>query len=167
MPSKISESTLIGDILHEWTIEEYERHERTTRWFISVITLGFILVLYGIFSDNFLFSLILILFAIILYLQAHQPPMQVPFAVTELGVIVGSRFYKYSELKSFYIIYSPPTVKTLFFQTTALLQPSLRIPLLDKNPVKIRKTLREYLDEDLDQEEEPYSDQMVRQWKLH
>ena len=45
----------------------------------------------------------IILFAIILFLQSHQLPPQVDFKITELGIIVGGRFYTYSEFNNFYI----------------------------------------------------------------
>jgi hypothetical protein len=118
-------------------------------------------------TGNFLFALIIILFAIILFLQSHQTPPQVPFRITELGVIINNRFYIWSEFKDFYIIYEPPAVKTLFLVTVSNFRPALRIPLLDKNPIEIRQTLKEFLTEDVEKEEEPLSDRMTRNWRLH
>ena len=47
--------------------------------------------------------------------------------------------------KSFFIIYQPPEVKSLYFEFKALTKPRLVIPLKDQNPVEIRKTLLEHL----------------------
>jgi hypothetical protein len=58
-------------------------------------------------------------------------------------------------------------VKSLFIETKSTFQPRLRIPLLDENPVEIRHTLQKYLDEDISQEEEPFSDKLARSWRLH
>ena len=110
MPQKITEETLLGDIIHEWTILEYEKHTRGMVWYILAAVLGLALVLYGVFTGNFLFSLIVILAAIILFMQAHQDPRQIPFQITDLGVIVGTRFYPYSEFENFYIIYKPAII---------------------------------------------------------
>lgn len=167
MPKSITDDTLVGDVLHEWTIQEYDQHERGIWWYMFMIVLGLALVFYGIVSGNFLFSLIIILFAIIMFLQAHQTPPQVPFQITELGVVIGRRFYPYSELKEFYLIYNPPEIKTLFIDTNSPLKPMLRIPLLDTNPVDLRHTLREYLPEDTEKEAEPLSDTFARRWKIH
>ena len=125
------------------------------------------MVVYGMLSGNFLFSLVIILFSIILFMQSHQEPLQVQFQITELGVVVGGKFYTFSELNAFYIIYNPPEVKTLYFETKSILHPNLRIPLLDQNPVELKHTLREYLAEDTEKEEEPLSDRAARNWKLH
>lgn len=167
MPKIRTPETPTGAILHEWRVQEYERHSRGAAWHALMAALGAMFVLYGIFSNNFLFSLIVILFAIIIFLQAHEDPLDVPFQIAELGIIVGSRFYSYTELENFYIIYRPPEVKTLYIRHKSALRPLLRIPLLDVNPVDVRRTLRASLDEDVEKEEEPISDLFARRWKIH
>ncbi|HBU07118.1 MAG TPA: hypothetical protein DEB09_03460 [Candidatus Magasanikbacteria bacterium] len=167
MPEKITENTLIGDILHKWTIQEYEQHDRGMIWYVVMILLGLGLVIYGIISGNFLFSLIIVLVAIILFLQSHQVPPQVLFQITELGIILGNRFYSYSEFSSFYLIYQPPEVKTLFLETKSALRPLISIPLLDMDPMEIKFSLKEFLIEDTEKEDEPISDRMARNWQIH
>ncbi len=167
MPRPLTEETSIGEVHHRWIISEYEQHERGSWWYIAMITLGLALVLYGAFTLNFLFSLIIILAWIILFLQSKTAPAQVTFQITELGIAIASRFYPYSELVQFYIIYNPPEVKTLFIETKSSMRPTIRIPLLEENPVEIRETLRQYLLEDLEREEEPMSDTLARRWKIH
>ena len=92
--------------------------------------------------------------------------MPLPFQIAELGVIVGKRFYHYDELKSFYLVYQPPEVKTLFFETKNPLRPHLRVSLYDVNPLQVRDTLRQFLTEDLDHTEEPLSDMIARHWRI-
>lgn len=167
MPRIIDDKLIIGEILHSWRIKEYERHERPTAWYVLMGVLGALLVGYGIFSGNFLFALIVVLFAIILFLQSHQEPSEFPFCVTELGVCVNNRFYPYSELGKFYLIYNPPDVKMLFIDTLSPLRPALRIPLNDDDPNAVRHTLRGYLQEDVEKEEEPFGDMLARRWKIH
>ncbi|MBD3311632.1 MAG: hypothetical protein GF349_04015 [Candidatus Magasanikbacteria bacterium] len=167
MPKQITNSVLTGKILHNWKIEEFEKFNRSRRWYIFMIILGLALVLYGVFSGNFLFSLIIILFSIIIFLQSHQEPTEVPFGISELGIMIGNRFYEYNELEKFYIIYDPPETKSLFIDTKSTTRPLLRIPLKDNDPLKVRSTLKQYLEEDIEKEEEPYSDKFARVWKLH
>lgn len=167
MPKSLGDNIRIGEIVHQWTIHEYDRHQRGVLWHVGMIMLGIILVLFGLFTNNFLFSLIIILFAIILFLQSSQAPPEVQFAITSLGIVVGGKFYTFSEFENFYIIYNPPQVKTLFLDTKSPFRPLLRVPLMDMNPVEVRQTLREYLSEDFDKEEEPLSDQFARNWKIH
>lgn len=166
MGELIKENTILGNPLHEWTIQEYEQFERGTRWYLFMGGLGFVSLIYSLLKGNFLFTLVIILFAIIIWLQAHQPPLQLPFVITDLGVIVGRRFHPYTEMQSFYVVYRPPEVKTLFFETKSVLEPSMRIPLLDADPVEVRFTLLEYLPENAEKEDEPISDQLARNLRI-
>lgn len=167
MPQNITDTTQTGDILHTWKIREYEVHSRPRMWYVFTVPIGLLLVIYGIFSGNFLFALIIILFAIIIFLQSHRDPISLPFSVTDLGVIVNNRFYPYTELKDFYIIYEPPDVKQLFIEPQSAWRPTLRVPLEDINPNEIRQSLRGHLLEDIEKEEEPFSDMFARRWKMH
>ena len=167
MPKAIQPGLLIGDIQHSWEVDEYDQHERPKAWYVFMSIFGVVFVVYGMLSGNFLFALIILLAGIILFLQSHQTPLRVPIGITDLGVIVNNRFYSYSEFEGFYIIYNPPEVKTVFLETTSLLRPTLRIPLMDQNPMDIRYTLGEYLVEDVEKEEEPAVDTFARRWKMH
>ena len=158
---------LIGNTIHEWEVAEYEQHERGTRWHVIMTILGLGLVGYAVFTQNFLFALIIILFAIIVFLQSHQEPHVILFKITDLGVILNNRFYSYSEFSDFYIIYNPPEVKTLFLETESSFRPRVRVALLNQDPNEVRFTLRQYLPEDVEKEEEPLSDQMARTWRIH
>ena len=167
MPQAITKNTITGDIIHHWQVDEYDKHERGTWWYVLIIPLTIALIIYGLFSQNFLFSLIIILFSIILFLQAHQHPQKIDFAITDLGVVVGNRLYTFSEFSEFFLIYQPPFVKTLYLETKSAFRPILRIPLNEENPLDIRNTLTEFLDENLEKEEEPLTATSVRNWKLH
>lgn len=168
MPELVKAGDFVGDIFHQWDIAEYEQHkDRPKRWYIAVAVLGSLLLLYAILRSNFWFMFIILLFGIILFLQHKQTPPRIPVGVTSTGVILGNRLYPYAELTSFYIIYSPPEVQTLYIETEQTLRPLLRIPIPDDvNPIAIRENLLLYLEEDLEKEEEPLSDKLARQLRI-
>lgn len=165
MPQRITAQTLTGDPIFQWVVEEYERHVRGTLWHVLTISVGILLVIYALATDNFLFAIIIILSGIILFLQSAVEPAKVPFAITELGIVLGNRFYEYNEFRAFYMIYNQET-QTLFFDTKAALRPDLRIPMGDQDPVEIREELQAMLQEDLEKEE-PLADRAARHWKMH
>jgi len=168
MPKNVSkEEVIIGDVLHEWSMPEYEKHHRNRAWFAIMSVLGAGFVFYAILTSSFIFALIVMLFGIVLFLQSHQDPIIIPFQITDLGIIINNRFYNYDELEEFYIIYHPPQVKTLFFETKKYSQTRLRIPLMDMDPNEIRATLREYIEENIEKEDEPFSDKFAREWQIH
>ncbi len=166
MPKQLHPDLSTGETFYRWTIEEYEKYDRNRAWFVFMSTVGVVFVVYGVLGNNFLFSLIIILAGIILFLHHHQEPVQVNVEITELGIVLGNRFYPYDEIENFFVIYHPPEVKTLFFETAHALRPRLRIPLGDMNPVEIRHTLQAFLSEDVDRVEEPMSDMIARRWRI-
>lgn len=154
------------DILAQWSIPEYEKFDRKKSWYVAAGIIFIGLVSYAVFTANFLFAVILIFLAIILYLYEKGEPLLITFIITPDGIIIGNKLYSYKEIDNFYIIYEPPAVKQLYFIFKSLLKPRLSIPLQDENPVNIRKILRMYLDEDLEKEYEPLTEKIGRFFKF-
>jgi len=167
MPKTISPNMAIGEVLHLWKIKEYDSYARGYLWYTIVAVFGLAFVGYGIYTDNFLFAFVIVLFGIILFLQAKQKSPEIQCAITEMGVLVGDKFYHYSELDEFFIVYEPPQVKNLYFETKDMYRPKIILPLDETDPIEIRSSLREFLPENPDKEEETISEVLRRGWKLH
>jgi hypothetical protein len=149
----------------EWYFPEYEQYRRPRRWYLVMGTIAGILVLIGLLSRNFLFVVILVLATFIVFAREAQPPRRVRVALTDRGVDVGRDNLPYSTLDYFWIVYDPPQVKKLFLQDKSAIRPPLAISLEDRNPVKVREILGQFLKEDLDQEE-PGVDQVGRSLRI-
>jgi len=168
MPTNLlKEQVPLGKIAYQWVVKEYERHKRERRWYVTMGILSAAMLIYAVVAGNSLFALIIVLFGIILFLHEMQPPMEVSFAITETGIIIGSKHYRYNELINFWIVYNPPLVKNLYFSSRNFFKHRLQVPLLDYDPRPIRDYLNQFLTEDLEQEEEPLSDRLGRILKLH
>lgn len=168
MPSDITKVTKpIGQLVFEWEIDEYEEHERGRAWYYIMLGLGVILVAQALYTANYLFAMILVLFGIVLYIHEMQTPPKVYFGLTDAGVIVGRKFYRYSEFINFWVIYNPPEVKNLYFRLNGVFRQRILIPLLDFDPRPIREHLNKFLTEDVNQEDEPLSDRLARVFKIH
>jgi hypothetical protein len=168
MPQRITNPNLtIGEVVFSWTVKEYEQHVRERRWYIVMGSIAILLIAYAIISTNYLFALIVVLFGIVMYLHDMQAPMELPFTITTTGLVLGSKYYRFSEVTNFWIIYSEGGVKNLYFSLASPLRHRLRIPLGPADPIVVREYLLDYLPEDLEQEEEPLSDRLSRLLKLH
>lgn len=168
MPQNLAkEEVNVGNIIFTWKVKEYRQYERDRRWYTIMLVVGILLVAYGVIAANYLFALIIILFGIIIFLGDLREPLEVPFGITNLGIIVGNKFYRFSELNNFWVIYNPPEVKNLYFSFSSFFKHRLQVPLLDFDPRPIREYLNQYLNEDLEQEEEPMSDRFARLFRLH
>ena len=155
-----------GRTLLEWSFPEFERHERPFGWYVLAVIVGLALLIWSIVDQNYLFSIIVVLAAALFVRQTTRQPGLITARVMEDGVELGRNFYEYSELKNFWIIYEPPTVKRLFFTFKMGVRPYLAVPIEDQNPVRIREALRNFLPEDTDREAEPVAESLGRMLKL-
>ncbi|HLC99406.1 MAG TPA: hypothetical protein VJC11_00400 [Patescibacteria group bacterium] len=151
--------------LAEWAIQDVV-HNRSRRWYMAAIAIFALALLYAIMTSNFLFALIIIMTAVIYYIQIVRPPETTAFAIYNDGIALAHRFTKWKEIKNFWILYDPPEVKKLYFSFKSPLRPFLSIPLDSQNPIALRKLLVGHLEEDLAQEEEPASEQWEKILKL-
>ncbi len=156
-----------GRKLAEWVFPEFEKPDRGIIWYLVAAFGGGGLLIYAIQDQNFLFALIILLFAIILFTHHRQDPMDIPFEIYETGVQIGDRYYLYRELESFAIIYEPPIVERLYLMPRGtVIRKEVSIALKGNDPVGIRSILLDYLREDLEREEESGNDIATRVLKL-
>lgn len=150
-----------------WETASFERVERGPRWYIWMMVVAVALTAYAIYTQNYLFAFIILLTAIILILAANkQDPRNVLIQVGTNGVVYDGTFYQYDALSDFAIIFQPPETKILYIQPKGLVGIRLRIDLDDQDPVALRNHLKKYMDEDLNLQEEHFSDTVARLLKI-
>jgi len=155
-----------GEEVFSWTVDEYERHERGPIWYATSFIVGVALVLYAMITQNFLFAVIIIMAGVIIGLSSMREPQKILFQLTTRGIVLGSEFIPFKELKSFWIFYEPPHFKNLYIDYRNPVTPHLKVPLEEQDPLEIRSALLEFLREELSQEEEPLSELLGRVLKL-
>ena len=153
--------------LLSWTVPEYQKHEKTTTWYIIAGTIGAVLLLFALFTTNFLFALLIVIAAAVVVIIEGEEPRQITITLTEEGIIVGKNFYDYDEFAHFAIVYKPQQdIKQLYFEFNSSLKQRISIPLKNINPVKVREILTSYMEEDTDRTDPPLSEQLSRLLKL-
>ncbi|MBU1783082.1 MAG: hypothetical protein ABIJ83_04570 [Patescibacteria group bacterium] len=156
-----------GKELASWGIPEYEKHNRTKKWYILASAVFLILLACAFFSGNFLFAIILIMIALIVILHDGQDPSWLTFVITEDGIIVGKKFYDYDEIKDFSIVYKPQQgLKNIYFNFKNVVKPRLSVSLENMNPLPIRESLLKYLIEDLERTGQSISEVFAKLFKL-
>ncbi|MAG29254.1 hypothetical protein CL632_03900 [bacterium] len=149
-----------------WNIPEFHEHKRSRRWYIIAVAAMALLLLYAVLSSNFLFAIILIVVGITMALHDKHGANEVKFELLENGIAIGEKHYSYNSIKNFWIFYEPDEAKMLFFEFKNGIRPRLSIPLLNKNPLKVRSILLQNLPEAVEKENEPLSEQLTRLLKL-
>lgn len=156
-----------GRMLVEWVFPEYTKHNRGTLWYViaGIIAIGFLI--YAIQDGNFLFGLMILLFAFIIFTHHRGEPLEIPFAIFERGIQVGKKFYFYRELESFAVVYEPPLIEQLYLMPkTKVLRSEISIPLQGQDPLQVRSLLLDFMVENLEMETESNSDAVSRFFKL-
>lgn len=156
----------IGNSHVEWQFPEFAKEERSRAWYIAAAVILGLLLLFAVYTANFLFAIILLLSVFVIVYQFFQAPRNVPVVIGEDGIIVDKRFYPYKELKSFWIIYEPPHSKYLYLDFKSQIKKSLPVPLEDANPLAVREALLNYLIENLEEEDEHLGETLSRVLKI-
>lgn len=155
-----------GKILKQWDFLEFEKPYRSKSWYLWMGIIAMALLIYSVVTVNFLFAVIIIIAAITLLNKYRHEPQQVRLTIAEDGLELENRFHPWEVIKNFYMIYKPPEVTNLYFDFKSVTKPRLTIPLAKENPVEIRKILSTYIEEDLEKENEPFSEALSRRLKL-
>lgn len=161
-----NESIPIGNVLKSWEMPEFIAHDRGRWWYFIAGVLAAILLVYAIVKTNYLFAIIILIFAIIIILSGLRKPEPIAVQITETGILLGEHFYPYRDINCFHIVYQPPMVKCLYFETKSSLRPRVTLHLENENPVEIRNLLAEHIKEDHEQLDEPFSEFIGRILKL-
>ena len=155
-----------GEVLITWKFPEFEELKRGKAWYIIGAIVVVLLLIYCYYTENPLFALIIIVAAIISVMFSKRKPEMVDIFITNTGVLVGNTFKAYKNLKDFAIVYHPPEVKKLYIETHGTLRPRFSVPLEDVNPLAVREILLDFLEEDLEREEESSSEALSKLFKL-
>lgn len=155
-----------GKAIFEWNVPEYARHNRSRLWYIVAAIVTALLLLTALRSGNFLFAIIVIMFAVIMVLNSLQEPEEMRVAITERGLVWGEHYHSYIDVSTFWIVYQPPEVKNLYVEFKSALKPRLNIPLGEESPVAIREFLKKVAKEDTTRDDEPLSDFLGRVLKI-
>lgn len=154
-----------GKTLLSWEVSDEHDHLRGPFWYVAAALASIGFLIWAIATRNFLFAFIVIMFCVIFVTHRIRPQVRYEFAIYELGIRLGTRFYFWKDLTRFSIVYEPPAVKTLYFDFGGL-RPRLPVPLEEMDPNRVRKTLLTVLAEDTAATEEPLSDWLARVLKI-
>jgi len=151
--------------LAEWTCPEFVKYRKNKSWYQILWVILVLLIIFAIFKGGFLPVVTFVLMGIVVYVYSKKEPRKIHFKIVNKGIWFNEKFYDFTELKSFWILYEPPELKTLNFLTEKKLPGIITFQLGDQNPVKIREILLEFLPED-EKRKESLADKAARAVKF-
>lgn len=165
MHPELEQDLVDAQDLFVWETPAYERYERGSRWYAIMALVAIMLVVYAVWTSNFLFAFLILLGAILLVLAGNEHPPAVLVQVGENGVVWDGDLLPFDDIQHFAIVYQPP-IKVLYVQPKSNVRPRMRIGLGDQDPVELRNHLKQYVFEDLDVQDEYPSDVFARLLRL-
>jgi len=151
-------------ITHE--VLEFTKHDRGLLWYVIALLIGAALLVYSIMTGNFLFAVILVLIGVVMILMSFNEPRTIRLEIDPSGVRLGGKKYSYNQFKEFSIIYQPPEINTLYLEFKMPFRERLSIPMGDLDPNIVRTYLLNFIQEDLERDEESLTDILSRTLKF-
>ncbi len=136
-----------------WEYPERPQYYRGPIWYTVMLFAGLGLLIYAVYSANFLFALIIIMFALVIYVTSTSNPAPSRFAITEDGLEIGTEFVRFRDINRFWFFYDPP-VKALYIDIKGNISGRRRIDLVDQDPNTVRDILGQFVVEDFEEDEE-------------
>ncbi len=156
----------VGRVLLAWETWEFPPAERSIKWYVvaGLVALG--MLVYALLTTNFVFAMIIVMFAVIMIMRDLKKPARVQVAITTDGVVFKHEFYPFADIKDFSVIYEPPEISNLYLGFNSRLSPLMSIPLDDADPNEVRTQLLPFVFENLDRDSESLTDTLARVYKL-
>lgn len=156
----------VGRVILAWETWEFSPVERSTQWYVIAASLGLGMLIYALLTSNFVFALIVVMFAVIILMRDLRKPRRVQAAITSEGVVFDNEFYPFGEIKDFSVVYEPPMVSNLYLGFNSRFSPLMSIPLDDADPNQVRAQLLPFVFENLERDSESLTDTLSRVYKL-
>ncbi len=151
--TKLKDKEIKETKLLSWQAPEFVYYEKDTKWFVGLGAIAGLLMLYFLFTKNFMTVLLFLILTLVTISYALKRPAMIDITVTKRGFYIAKKFYPFKHLESFHILYEPPEVKILNLKSKRSFLPYITIPLGKQNPLEVKKVLDKYLIEELDKEE--------------
>lgn len=154
--------------LLEWQIPEYHKYPHGRRWYILAGLVVLFILVYSIWTRNYLFGVLTILTLLIIIMHEVKDPRMILFAVTDKGIIVDERLLPYVEVERFWFAKIPKSEDLyLYLDFKKLTRPRIAVPVEQERADVVRDVLAEFVEEDeAANDKVPLSDSLGRWFKI-
>lgn len=131
----------------EWNAPEYPFWRKTTEWYTSVLIIGLAIVVASIILENVIFAILVLISIFSLLLTSSITPKEITVSLTTRGVRIGSLFYSYTILESFWINNkeNPPR---LYLKSRKTLVPLISIQIVEMEENNVYHYLSVYIEQE-------------------
>ncbi|MFA5926314.1 MAG: hypothetical protein WC831_05330 [Parcubacteria group bacterium] len=131
-----------------WEAPEYDHEEKHPRWYLTMGGILLAVIVYALVTNSILMAITFILIGTLGYVYAEREPRNIQMDISPDGVRVDNYFYRFEDLKSFWIFYeTEENIKILSLHSKKNFLPHIHVPIGTANPILIREVLVQYLPE--------------------
>ena len=155
-----------SEVLLEWDTPEFIPLPRGPLWYTVAGIVMALLIGYALYTESLTMAIVFVMLAAVFLLTQNRQPGMLNIRFTEMGVHLGSRYYSYHQINSFWMIYQPPYVRSLYFRIADGKQYKvIKVELNHQNPTEVREVLLREIPE-IEGAHEPFSDTLSRLLRL-
>lgn len=124
-----------------WKDFEYEDRKRKKEWYFSVSIISLSIIVASFIFKNYLFSILVLLATITLFLFSIRKPRLISFGITDQGVLSDKILYPFQTLESFWIVLSAEDKYKILIRSKKTFSPTIVIPIgkeIDPNIIRER-----------------------------
>lgn len=156
----INKEELKNNVLYSWYAPEFLYNEKPKYWHILIYSTVLILILAMVVFKQWFAIPVFILIGILVFQYSEVKPRNINVSITDLGILISNKFYPFSEIKTFWILYKPP-LKQINLELTKRFSPIISILLEDADPITIKDLLSPHIIQD-SQRSEDLLDKFIR-----
>jgi len=113
-----------------WSAREYEERHHGADWYWALGIIAVAGAATSLILGNVLFAIVIVIGSLVLALHAARPPEDIEFEINDSGITIGSRFYPFRTLESFWI--PEEGAARLIVHSKRVFVPQIVIPLSDE-----------------------------------
>jgi len=141
------EKTHYDQSLMQWQTTLYPSFDKSKRWYIVAGIITTALVIYGIATNQWTFSVVVLITAGVYYYLTHEETPVIEVKVSDIGIKIGERVYPYTDIRTFWIEYNPPYFQNLHLVSKNEYKQEITAQIHGINPSELRRVLTRYLPE--------------------
>ncbi|MDD3480883.1 MAG: hypothetical protein PHW75_01500 [Patescibacteria group bacterium] len=140
-------------VIFEWSAPNFSKSDKTTRWYLIASVIIIAIIGYSAWQrDWFVIGITIVVSAILFWYVHSVTPHDVSYRLTPMGIYTDDRFYPFSEMHSFWMVYNQ-NVKNLYVALQKKYLPTLVLSLEDIDPVILKGYLVKKIPEQEDRGE--------------
>ncbi len=152
-------------VVFSWTAPTFKKSEKTIRWYSVALVLIIALIGYSAWqNDWFVIGVTIVVSAIMFWYIRTINPTDVEYKITPIGLYLDDKFYPFSEIHSFWMVYNS-SVKNLYLTFRKKYLPSVIINIENIDPILLKGYLLRKIPEQEDRGEN-IIDKLIRTLRL-